>query len=160
MLIFQVLESNCSIVLYISVFHWDVFLLFWMSVMMHSVDEVTEMGCCGCLGFSFARKPKKVGRPNRGYGNSWSHEPLLQQEVEEVEDDGFDSGDIIDTGTEDDEVCHSPVKRSEEILMERAQNGLICREIPVKETHKVVRTEVVAGKLFLTFVVKILYSYK
>ncbi|XP_055834223.1 serine/threonine-protein kinase GRIK1 isoform X1 [Solanum dulcamara] len=112
-----------------------------MSVMMHSVDEVTEMGCCGCLGFSFARKPKKVGRPNRGYGNSWSHEPLLQQEVEEVEDDGFDSGDIIDTGTEDDEVCHSPVKHSEEILMERAQNGLICREIPVKETHKVVRTE-------------------
>uniref|UniRef100_M1AEB7 non-specific serine/threonine protein kinase n=1 Tax=Solanum tuberosum TaxID=4113 RepID=M1AEB7_SOLTU len=99
------------------------------------------MGCCGCFGFSFARKPKKVIRPNRGYGNNWSHEPLLQQEVEEVEDDGFDSGDIIDTGTEDDEVCHSPVKRSEEILMERAQNGLICREIPVKETHKVVRTE-------------------
>lgn len=134
------------------------FLLFWMSVMMHSVDEVTEMGCCGCFGFSFARKPKKEIRPNRGYGNSWSHEPLLQQEAEEVEDDGFDSGDIIDTGSEDDEVCHSPVKRYQEILMERAQNGLICREIPVKETHKVVRTEVTAGKLFLTFAVKILYS--
>ncbi|KAJ8543921.1 hypothetical protein K7X08_025539 [Anisodus acutangulus] len=108
----------------------------------------TEMGCCGCFGFSFARKPEKIGKPNRGYGtNCWSREPLLQQqEVEEGEegeedDDGFDSGDIIDTGTEDEEVCHSPVKRSEEILMDRAQNGLICREIPVKETHKVVRTE-------------------
>ncbi|CAN4119354.1 unnamed protein product [Withania somnifera] len=109
--------------------------------MMHSVDKVTEMGCCGCFGFSFARKPKKASRPARGYGISWSHEPLLQEEVEEVEDDGFDSGDIIENSTEDDEVCHSPVKRSEEILMERAQNGLICREIPVKETHKVVRIE-------------------
>ncbi|KAK4358699.1 hypothetical protein RND71_020928 [Anisodus tanguticus] len=107
--------------------------------MMHSVDEITDMGCCGCFGFSFARKLEKIGRPNRGYGtNGWSREPLLQQqEVEEGEDDddGFDSGDIIDTGTEDEEVCHSPVKRSEEILVDRAQNGLICREIPVKETH-------------------------
>ncbi|CAN4120326.1 unnamed protein product [Withania somnifera] len=109
--------------------------------MMHSVDEVTEMGCCGCFGFSFARKPKRVSRPNKGYGNSCSHELLLQEEFEEVEDDGFDSGDIIENGTEDDEVCHSPVKRSEEILMGRAQNGLICREIPVKEIHKVVCSE-------------------
>lgn len=108
---------------------------------MRTVDEVTEMGCCGCFGFSFARKTEKVGRPNKGCRSSWSHEPLLRQEEEEVEDDGFDSGDIIDTGTEDDEVCHSPVKRSEEILMDRARNGLICREIPVKETHKLVRTE-------------------
>ncbi|XP_060169582.1 serine/threonine-protein kinase GRIK1 isoform X2 [Lycium barbarum] len=114
---------------------------------MRSVDEVAEMGCCGCFGFSFARKPEKLGRPNRGYGtNGWSREPLLQQqEVEEGEDDdddGFDSGDIInDTSTEDEEACHSPVKRSEEILIDRAQNGLICREIPVKETHEVVRTE-------------------
>lgn len=149
MLIFQVLESNCSIVLYVSVLHRDIILLFWMSVMMHAGDEVTEMGCCGCFGFSFARKPGKVNRPNRGCGNSWSREPLLQQEVEEVEDDGFGSGDIIYNGTEDDEVCHSPVKGYEEILRERAQNGFMCREIPVKETHKVVRTEVVAGKLFI-----------
>ncbi|PHT35166.1 hypothetical protein CQW23_26966 [Capsicum baccatum] len=112
-----------------------------MCVTMRTVDEVTEMGCCGCFGFSFARKTEKVGRPNKGCRSSWSHEPLLRQEEEEVEDDGFDSGDIIDTGTEDDEVCHSPVKRSEEILMDRARNGLICREIPVKETHKLVRTE-------------------
>lgn len=117
-----------------------------MSVMMHSGDEVTEMGCCGCFGFSFARKQGKVGRPNRGCVNSWSREPLLQQEVEEVEDDGFGSGDIIYTGTEDDEVCHSPVKGYEEILRERAQNGFMCREIPVKETHKVVRTEDEDGK--------------
>ncbi|MCD7457413.1 hypothetical protein HAX54_035036 [Datura stramonium] len=68
-----------------------------MFVMMHSVHEVAEMGCCGCFGFSFARKSDKVGRPNRGYGKSWSREPLLQQEVEEGEVDGFDSGDIIDT---------------------------------------------------------------
>ncbi|XP_016434080.1 serine/threonine-protein kinase GRIK1 [Nicotiana tabacum] len=108
--------------------------------MMRSVDDVAEMGCCGCFGFSFARKAEKIGRSNRGYGNGWSRAPLLEEEVEE-EDDGFDSGNVTDTGTEDDEVCHSPVKRSEEILMDRAQNGLICREVPVKETDKLVRTE-------------------
>ncbi|KAI3508152.1 hypothetical protein L1887_23155 [Cichorium endivia] len=35
----------------------------------------------------------------------------------------------------------NPAKKSEDVLLYRTQNGLIFREFPVKETHKVVRPE-------------------
>ncbi|XP_055829572.1 serine/threonine-protein kinase GRIK2-like isoform X2 [Solanum dulcamara] len=106
----------------------------------HSVVKVTEMGCCGCFGFCFARKPKRVGRPNLGLRNNCSQESLLYDEGEE-EDGCSYNGDVTDTGNGDDGEYRIPVKRSEEILMYKAENGLACREIPVKETHRVVRDE-------------------
>ncbi|XP_070024500.1 serine/threonine-protein kinase GRIK2-like isoform X3 [Nicotiana sylvestris] len=121
------------------------FCSFLMFVKGHSVAKVTEMGCCGCFGFCFARKPKRVGRPNLGLSNNCSQESLLYEEGEE-EDGCSYNGDVTDTGIGDDGEYRCPVKRSEEILMYRAQNGLVCREIPVKETHKVIRDEDEDGK--------------
>ncbi|PIN14048.1 Serine/threonine protein kinase [Handroanthus impetiginosus] len=96
------------------------------------------MGCCGCFGFSFARKLKKVVGPVRGVGNNPSQEFLLDSDAE---NDGDDFYYPTDTGNEGESDFQSPRKKSEEILMYRMQNGLICREFPVKETHSVLRSE-------------------
>ncbi|KAL6979317.1 Serine/threonine-protein kinase grik2 [Sarracenia purpurea var. burkii] len=98
------------------------------------------MGCCGCFGFSFAKKPKRLARPNALRGSHASQESLLNEELED-DDDCSHNSDISDTGHEDDGELQSPSKRSEEILMYRTQHGLICREFPVKETHKLIRSE-------------------
>lgn len=110
-----------------------------MFIKRDSIAEATEMGCCGCFGFSFAKKPKKVMRP-RLFGNNTSEQSLLDQEVEE-EDGEFDNGGVTDAGDGDDGDVQSPVRRSEEILKYRLQNSLICREVRVKETHRLVRSE-------------------
>ncbi|KAK6163299.1 hypothetical protein DH2020_000163 [Rehmannia glutinosa] len=106
----------------------------------NSIEEVTEMGCFGCFGFSLSRKPKKATGPSRGMVNSASREFLLDDDVED-EEDGSYNGDTTDTGNGEEYDFRSPRKRSEEILMHRLQNGMICREFPVKETHSVVRSE-------------------
>ncbi|XP_059660588.1 serine/threonine-protein kinase GRIK2 isoform X2 [Cornus florida] len=98
------------------------------------------MGCCGCFGFTFARKPRRTLRPDVVSRNYISQELLLNEELED-EDDCSYNGDGTDTGNGDDGELRSPAKRSEEILMYRTQNGLICREVPVKETHKLIRSE-------------------
>lgn len=67
-------------------------------------------------------------------------------EVEE--DEEFFNGDMTDTGNGEDYEFRSPTKRSEEILMHRLQHGLICREVPVKETHTVIRSEVFRCLIF------------
>ncbi|GFQ04070.1 serine/threonine-protein kinase grik2 [Phtheirospermum japonicum] len=103
----------------------------------NSIEEVAEMGCFGCFGFSFSRKPKKAVGPSRGMvGSNTSREFLLDDDVEDdEEEEGSYNGDMSDTGNGEDYDFQSPRKRSEEILMYRLQNGLICREFPVKETH-------------------------
>ncbi|KAL2471192.1 Serine/threonine-protein kinase GRIK2 [Abeliophyllum distichum] len=107
---------------------------FWYLIFVkrNSIARVTEMGCCGCFGFSFMRKPKKVMSPGRGLGNHTSQESLLPERMED-EEDPFYNGDDCE--------FRSPTKRSEEILMYRMQHGLICREFPVKETHNLIRSE-------------------
>uniref|UniRef100_A0A5B6YU04 non-specific serine/threonine protein kinase n=2 Tax=Davidia involucrata TaxID=16924 RepID=A0A5B6YU04_DAVIN len=107
----------------------------------YSIARVTEMGCCGCFRFAFARKPKRFLRPSTVSHNRISQEFLLNEELEDEDDDCSYNGDVTDTGNGDDGEFRSPAKRSEEIIMYRTQNGLICREFPVKETHKVIRSE-------------------
>ncbi|KAL3849432.1 hypothetical protein ACJIZ3_011314 [Penstemon smallii] len=107
----------------------------------NSVEKVREMDCCGCFGFSFVRKRKKVLRASRVTGNNTSQEPLLDADLDDDDDDGFYNSDISDTGNGGDCEFRSPTKRSEEILMYRIQHGLICRENPVKETYIVFRSE-------------------
>ncbi|KAK2987759.1 hypothetical protein RJ640_016354, partial [Escallonia rubra] len=111
-----------------------------VAVMIVKGYSVTEMGCCGCFGFSFARKPKMPLRPNMHMGNHVSEELLLNDELEDDDDCSY-NGDATDTGNGEECELRTPTKRSEEIILYRTQNGLICREIPVKETHKVTRTE-------------------
>ncbi|KAJ9698151.1 hypothetical protein PVL29_007305 [Vitis rotundifolia] len=96
------------------------------------------MGCCGCFGF--VRKPKSLSRPGSGSTNCLSQEFLLEEEIEEVDDRSY-NGEVSDTAHGDDGELQSRVQRSEEILMLRTQNGMICREFPVKETHKLIRSE-------------------
>lgn len=92
-----------------------------------------------------------------GLSNCFSHEFLLDgKDMEDEEDDGHSyNGDATDIGhnhDEDEEVeeeFRTPATRSEEILSYRTQHGLVCREIPVKETHEVVRSEVNRDQLCL-----------
>ncbi|KAH7542617.1 serine/threonine-protein kinase GRIK2 isoform X2 [Ziziphus jujuba] len=95
------------------------------------------MGCCSCFGFT--RKPKHLRRP-AGFNNRLSQELLLDDDIED-EDDCSYNGEVTSTGNGDESESQSRTKRSEEILHYRVQNGMICRQFPVKETHKVVRTE-------------------
>ncbi|KAA8550413.1 hypothetical protein F0562_002097 [Nyssa sinensis] len=98
-----------------------------------------EMGCCGCFGFAFARKSKRLLRPSTVSRNHIS-QLLLNEELEDEDDYSYNS-DVTETGNGDEGELQSPAKCSEEILMYRTQNGLICREFPVKETHMVIRSE-------------------
>ncbi|KAD5803473.1 hypothetical protein E3N88_14833 [Mikania micrantha] len=110
-----------------------------------------EMGCCGCFGFSFAKKQKKNLRPRVEGGNYVLQGLLVNQEVEEeeedVEDEESNNNSCCDNITDNEKEDHdhedfiNPAKNSQEILVYRTENGLICREFPVKETHKVVRSE-------------------
>ncbi|XP_028808051.1 serine/threonine-protein kinase GRIK2 isoform X1 [Neltuma alba] len=97
----------------------------------------TAMGCCGCFGF--IRKFKQR-RNQSGNKSSLSQEPLLD-ETEDRDDDGSYNGDVTDTISGDDSEVPICAKRSEEILMMREEKDMICRQFPVKETHKVVRAE-------------------
>lgn len=120
-----------------------------MFIKGYSFASVAEMGCCGCFGFSFTRKQKPTTRPKMQYENHITQELLLNDEVdddeeedEEEEDDNISYGeDMSDAEKGDHLEFRNPSLRSQEILVYRTQNGLICREFPVKETHKVVRSE-------------------
>ncbi|KAL8204718.1 hypothetical protein R6Q57_010341 [Mikania cordata] len=122
-----------------------------MFMQEYSVASVMEMGCCGCFGFSFAKKQKKNSRPRVEGGNYVLQGLLVNQEVEEeeedVEDEESNNNSGCDNITDNEKEDHdhedfiNPAKNSQEILVYRTENGLICREFPVKETHKVVRSE-------------------
>lgn len=84
-----------------------------------------------------------------GLSNCFSHEFLLDgKDMEDEDDDGYsyngDATDIDHNHDEDEEVeedFQNPATRSEVIFSYRTQHGLVCREIPVKETHKIVCSE-------------------
>ncbi|KAF7154227.1 hypothetical protein RHSIM_Rhsim01G0217700 [Rhododendron simsii] len=98
------------------------------------------MGCCGCFRLAFAKTPKMLAKPKARMENHASQECLLDEELEN-EDDSSQNGDGSDTGHGVNGELQSPTKRSEGILMYRTQRGLICREFPVKETHRLIRSE-------------------
>lgn len=106
------------------------------------IEQVTEMGCCGCFGFSFVKTPKKVMKPSKAATKNTYEEFLLNDDPEDEQGSSFRNDDIIGSENADDADLQRPAKQSQEILMHRIQNGLICREFPVKETHSVHRSEV------------------
>ncbi|KAL4560918.1 hypothetical protein LXL04_033074 [Taraxacum kok-saghyz] len=117
-----------------------------MFIQGQSAASVAEMGCCGCFGFSFAKKHKNL-RPTVQGGNHVLQQGLLNEEFEEEEneeEEEEDNNSYSETDTEkgdDEELRTTPAKTSQEILIYRTENDLICREFPVKQTHKVVRSE-------------------
>ncbi|KAL5990679.1 hypothetical protein ACLOJK_011582 [Asimina triloba] len=99
---------------------------------------LTEMGCCGCFGF--LSKPRRFLRSVDGAGNQSSDELLLPDDEEDA--DGFlYSGEFACMVRKRDGKVPTRTKSSEELLLLRAQSGLICREVPVKETRHVIRSE-------------------
>jgi hypothetical protein len=132
--------------------------------------DLTDMGCCSCFGF--LRKPRvSVSRPRDADGIL--SEDLLNHKSAEDPDGSFYTGDDPDRsfydrddldrsfyngddpdrsfydGDDPDHLYGSddgqPRKRSEDIILSRAQNGFACRESLVKETKKVFRSEVLSS---------------
>lgn len=97
------------------------------------------MGCCNCFGF--IRRPRRQRATKPGIPNNLSQELLLDDDIED-EDHSYNDSVTNTTSGDDSEVQTRP-KRSEDILNFKAENDMICRQFPVKETHKVVRTEVI-----------------
>lgn len=123
---------------------------------LKSCSLAKMMGCCSCFGF--IRKPKRKPRPNYGFNNHLSQELLLDEDMED-EDDGSYNGEVTRTTHADESEPQICGNRSEEILHFREQNGMICRQVPVKETHKCVRTEVNFSFLFCRVQGKTIYFF-
>lgn len=85
------------------------------------------MGCFGCFGCSERSRQS----PNPYDDDSYSNDG----------DETSNAGGEDEEGEEEVEE-QSRSKRSEEILKCKLQNGLICRQFPVKETNKLIRGEV------------------
>ncbi|KAL5831171.1 hypothetical protein ACOSQ3_016598 [Xanthoceras sorbifolium] len=101
-----------------------------------SYSVARAMGCCGCFGFT-KRKPKAM-RPRLNY--RISQEFLLDEDIDDEDDNSY-NGEATNLNHGDDGELQPRVKRSEEILKFREQNGLICRQFAVKETDKLFRSE-------------------
>jgi len=87
------------------------------------------MSCFGCFGGS----ERSRHSPNPYDDDTYSHDSG------ETSNPGGDD----EEGEEEEEVEElSRSKRSEEILKCKLQNGLVCRQFPVKETNKLTRGEV------------------
>lgn len=101
-----------------------------------SFSRLMEMDCCSCFGF--LRKPKRSIRPATISDSWFSRECLLPA-------NGGDSflynGEVSNIPNGFDSGLQVRGKSFEEIFLLRTKNGTICREVPVKETRKLVRTE-------------------
>lgn len=107
--------------------------MFWKSHLFAGV-----MDCCGCFGFT-RRRPKGI-RTAKQLNYRISQDFLLDEEIDD--DDISYDGEATNPNHGDDAGLPSRAKKSEEILKFREQNGLICRQFPVKETNILVRSEV------------------
>lgn len=129
--------------------------------------DLTDIGCCSC--FSFLRKPSVPVRQHQDADGMLSEDLLKRQSAEDPDgsfytgddpDVSFYNGDDLDRSfyngdepersfydREDTEYLEGsddgpPRKSSEDIIQSRTENGFACREVPVKETKKVFRSEV------------------
>nr|CAB3485259.1 unnamed protein product [Digitaria exilis] len=146
--------------------------------------DITDIGCCSC--FSFLRKPSVPVRQPRDSDGMLSEDLLKRQSAEDPDgsfytgddpDASFYNGDDLDgsfyNGDDPDRSFYErddtdypdatddgpPRKSSEDIIQSRAQSGFACREIPVKETKKVFRSEhAVWGNFTLTLDTRITLS--
>ena len=77
----------------------DLFLTLGLKIVMfnksYSFARVTQMACCGCFGFAFARKPKRLVKKH--IGNHVSQDFLLNVELDD-KDNCSHNGDSSDYG--------------------------------------------------------------
>ena len=109
-----------------------------MFLFSKSCSIARMMGCCSCFGFTRKRKPVVIA----GNNNGLSQKLLPDYETDYEDQDNCSYSEVTSTGNVDESEIPSRAKSSEEILYLRIENGTVCRQFPVKETHKVVRTEV------------------
>lgn len=122
-----------------------------------SLSYVRLMDCCGCFGST--RKPKRILRPYPIMNKNLSQELLF--DIADADDDDDDecfsvsneicsyNGETTNTVHGGDDEMRSSAKHSEDVVKLRIQNGLLCRDISVREIHKVVRDEVTRNSLLL-----------
>lgn len=103
------------------------------------------IGCWSCFGLI---KKQRRRRTRRGINNFLSQGLLVDGDTEGEEVSYSGDGTSNTTSGDDNDVQNLP-NRSEEILNFRAENGLVCRPFPVKETYELVRSEVSVGIAFL-----------
>ncbi|KAL5565654.1 hypothetical protein UlMin_028818 [Ulmus minor] len=108
-----------------------------MFLFSKSCSIARMMGCCSCFGFTRKRKPVVIA----GNNNGLSQKLLPDYETDYEDQDNCSYSEVTSTGNVDESEIPSRAKSSEEILYLRIENGTVCRQFPVKETHKVVRTE-------------------
>ncbi|CAI0397759.1 unnamed protein product [Linum tenue] len=96
------------------------------------------IGCCSCFGLIKRTKQKSRHVPVRT--PNLSQEFLLDEEIDD-DDNGSYNGDITDSVYGDDGMMPCCTNRSEDILKFKEQNGMVCRQFPVKETRTLVRSE-------------------
>jgi len=101
------------------------------------------MGCCSCFGF-IRTSNRQRQRSKPAINNNLYQEPLLDvdDDVEDEEGEHLYNDEVGNTSGDDAGEETRP-KRSEEILNMRVENDMVCRQFPVKDTHKVVRMEVI-----------------
>ncbi|KAF6168530.1 hypothetical protein GIB67_015077 [Kingdonia uniflora] len=100
-------------------------------------SRLTEMGCCSYFGF--IRKTKRSLLPTSYSGNRFSQELLLDEHLEDA--NGLFNGEATHSLHGCDGKLQSRARHSEEILLLKIKNGMICRDVLVRETHQVIRSE-------------------
>lgn len=117
------------------------------------------MGCCSCFGF--IRTPNRQSQRSKPAtnNNNLCQEPLLDDDIEDEEGEHLYNDEVTNTSGDEGEEETRP-KRSEEILNLRVENDMICTRFPVKETHKLVRTEVIVlWDYFIVFAVRVMLNF-
>lgn len=103
-----------------------------------TISFAKAMGCCNCFGFIRRRSRRRAKPAVNNNDHDLSQELLLDDDTDDDEE-RFYANALSGDGSE---VQNRP-KRSEDILNMRVENGLICRQFPVKETDVVFRSEVI-----------------
>ncbi|XP_010535596.1 PREDICTED: serine/threonine-protein kinase GRIK2 [Tarenaya hassleriana] len=102
-----------------------------------SFSFIQAMGCFGCLGCS--RRTRRSSKPYMNKNHGLSQDLLIDDHLRDYDDTYSCDSDETSNAQEVEQQNRS--KRSEEILKFRLNNGLICRQCPVKETNKLIRGE-------------------
>ncbi|KAJ3678381.1 hypothetical protein LUZ60_002184 [Juncus effusus] len=107
-----------------------------------SMSELLDMVCCGCFGFTRKSVPKSLHNYISAPPESSLNENLLTDSMMFT-----DNGSFYNNGTESEfsrdvdgnflEREREVVRKSEDVLLSRLNRGLICRDVPVRETHSV-----------------------
>ncbi|CAN1837541.1 Serine/threonine-protein kinase GRIK2 [Linum perenne] len=96
------------------------------------------IGCCSCFGLIKRTKRKSMHIPVRHH--NLSQELLLDEDVD-GDDNWSYNGEITDSVYGEDQMMPCSANRSEEIMKVKQENGMVCRQFPVKETHILIRSE-------------------